>query len=242
MTTPDNESRALLIKNLLNKAEAAGTTEQERDTYNAKAAELMIKWGIEEAMVTDADRLVAEKIVQITFQTDAPKSYSYETTLIGIQVAKALGAKGFLQKRSDGRVNLTVVGFEKEVKLVEELFISLTRQGKLAMAQRYCEIEWMPWHNGTDKFNWKRSFLSGYALAVGLKLQAVRKQTVTEAEAVTPGTELVLIDRTAKVDSWIDRNMKLGKDRGRRVDYNGAAEGMLAGRSADIGGTKVTGS
>lgn len=241
MTTPDMEARALLIKKLLNKAEAAGATDQERDAYNAKATQLMLQWSIDEAMITDADRLIIEKIIKVTFQSDAPKSYSHEVTSIGIEVAKAFNCRGFLQKSWDNsRTNLTVVGFEKDVERVRELWVSLSRQAKLAMASSYCEQPWGPYHTGSDKFNWKRSFLTGFAWAVGGKLAEVKRATVNEAETATPGTELVLVARVAQVDSYIEDNMTIGKGRPRRHNLDGAHSGLIAGRKADIGGTQVT--
>jgi hypothetical protein len=57
-----------------------------------------------------------------------------------------------------------------------------------------------------------------------------------------PGTDLVLVDRAAKVTNWIDENMRIGVGRARRYVSDGAVIGRSAGRNANIGGSQLGGS
>ncbi len=236
MTEPNG--RALTIKKLLNKAEARGTTSAERELLNAKATELMLKWGIEEAMLADVDRAKIENIVQRQFQTDVPKSYSYETTCIGIEVAHAFNCRGLLQSRRDGRINLTVVGFESDVDRVGELFASLATQSTLELAVWFAAQRWWPGHNATDRYNAKRSFLRGYASGVKMKLLSIKTAIITESPSPS-GTDLVLVGRVAQVDAYIEDTMKISSTRPRRYGVNAHGAGSTAGLRADVGGSKL---
>jgi hypothetical protein len=241
MTTP-GDSRAITIKKLLNKAESRGVTDAERDAFNAKATELMLKWGIEEATLADADRAKIENIVQRVFQTDVPKSYSYEATCIGVEVAKAFNCRGILQHTSSGRVDLLVVGFESDVERVKEMFTSLALQATLALIVWYAKQDWRRYDNGrnigTNKFNGKRTFLVGFADGVRAKFDAMKTQVIKES---TPGTDLVLVNRVARVDDYIKNEMNVGRSKRRHYLTDARFDGATAGLRADVGGSKLGG-
>lgn len=238
--TQSAEDRVLLIKKLLAKAEAKGTTEAERDTFNAKATQLMTQWAIDEALLTGDDRK-EDKIVTREFHTDVPKSFSYEYAKIGIQVANALGAHGLFQRTRDGRTVTLVVGYESDLERIGMLIQSLTLQATLALVPWYRrwlddQPTWMT-PNGTAKFNAKRSFITGFAAGVKVKLTAVFRATVSSAGH---GAELVLVDRTKQVASWMNDNLAIGNARQRRYTQDGHMAGERAGTRADIGQGGVT--
>jgi hypothetical protein len=239
MTTPtDQDARAALIKKLLNKAEAKGATDAERDTYNAKATELMVQWSINDAMLAGADATKVEKIVTRRVRlADVPKAYAYEYVSIGVWVADALGCRGFYQHTHDKRVDLLVVGYEADVDSIVQLFHSLALQCTLTLGPWYkAKIrEHGPWMSGTDKYQAKRSFIRGFARGAEDKLRKVRKTTVDEAVVSAPGTDLVLVDREKKVTDWIAGNMQLGSSGQRRYHNTGTAAGFAAGQRANVG-------
>lgn len=237
--TQSNDTRAATIKKLLNKAEARGVTDAERDAYNAKAAELMVTWGIEAAMIADADRAVTEEIITALVDTIFPKGYSYEGSLIAVEIANALQCRGFLRRRSDGRTSANVVGFASDVELVKQLAHSLNVQAAAAL-EREMKITTFPsYFNGSDKFNFRRSFVRGFALSAAEKLAATRRQVVEETG---PGTDLVLVQRQSRVSGWVDANMRIGSSRPRIVSPNGVGAGHAAGQRADVGQSKMGGS
>lgn len=239
MTTPnDNEARALLIKKLLDKAEAKGTTQEERDAFSAKAAELMIKWEIDDAMISDADRVEVEEIIKQYVESRAPKSYSHEVCAIGVRVAQALGCRAAFAGARTG-TRLLVVGFKSDVDRVVILYESLSVQCSAALAADYAAwVRSTPWApSGTEKYNWKRSFIRGYADRIGSRLDALRKTVVAQSE---PGTDLVLVDRSAKVEAHV-AELGWGVSRGRKYGASGYDAGDRAGTRANLGGTGVGG-
>jgi hypothetical protein len=237
--TQSAEDRALLIKKLLNKAEARGTTEAEADAFTAKATALMIQWGIDDALVHDADRVKVEQIIRVEILFTVPKSYSYEYAGITIGVANAMGCRGLFMKKGTGFTVAVVIGFESDVERVRILAESLTLQCTMALGVTFANESLRTYWSGTDKFNWKRSFIRGFDDGASRKLRDSRKTVIADA---APGTDLVLVDRAAKVTNWIDENMRIGVGRARRYVSDGAVIGRSAGRNANIGGSQLGGS
>jgi uncharacterized protein DUF2786 len=236
MTTPaDQEARALLIKKLLHKAEAKGTTPAEREAFSAKATALMIQWSIDDATLAGVDPARIEKIVRRVIEIDVPASYSYEYVGIGMAVAEALGCRGFyLSSYRSARTKLVIVGYESDLDRVMQLTQSLVVQCTLDLGPWYrSQVERYPWMTGTDKFQAKKSFILGFRRGVAAKLQAVKKEVVASAE---PGTDLVLVDRSARVDAWVSSELKVSDGRARTYrSGSGRAAGFAAGQRADVG-------
>jgi hypothetical protein len=235
MTTPsDDDGRLLLIKKLLNKAEARGTTEAERAAFQAKATKLIMQWGIDEALLQNADRAVKEQIISRTVTTDVPKAYSYEYTLIGVKVADGLGCRGIFTKVQGGATGAIIVGFKSDVDRTVMLFRSLTLQCTLELGSFYDkwvgEYGWRA--TGTDRYQAKRGFIHGFARGVQEKMAAWKQDTVASS---APGTDLVLIDRTKQIDRWIKDEMSTSPMRGRRYSVDSNQAGRAAGRAADLG-------
>lgn len=236
MTSP--EDRAVLIKKLLAKAEAAGTTQEERDAYNAKATKLMIQWGIEEAMLQDAGRVAVEQIItRIFIPTAGGKTYAFEFCCIGSRVAKVFGAQGIMQRSREHGTVLNLIGFKSDVDRSAELVTSLMTQCAAELATFVKQLKQhysYPTMSGSAKFQARRGFISGYATGVAAKLESIYATVVAE----TPRTALVLVDRGKQVNEWIDENMRVQNSR-RQYDVNSRAAGASAGRRADVGQSRV---
>ncbi len=222
-----------LIAKLLAKAEAAGTTPAERDALSEKAGELMIKYGIDEAVARAArtGEVRSEEIIKTLTYTDVPRSYSHEYAVLGCRVAENFGVKGILAtgNRQKG-TGVYFIGFRSDVELVTQLYRSLVRQ---------CTLNLAPWYRnqtglitGTERYNAKRGFINGFATGVGAKLAQIRRQVIDDAG---PSTALVVRDRARNVDAWIDEHMSLSSTRGRRYDVYARGAGYAAGQRADVG-------
>lgn len=121
----------------------------------------------------------------------------------------------------------TLVGFAGDLAMVELLFTSLLLQASTAMRLASAG------HPRVKAF--RRSFLFGYASTIGARLTAVRQETVAEATAATPGTELVLVDRQARVEAAFEREFpRLGKFRATMSSGSGFMAGRDAGTQADL--------
>lgn len=234
--TQDTEARALLIKKLLNKAEANGTTPEERESLNEKAVALMLKWGVDDALL-DATKIgaTAEKIIQMLIRGDAPKSYSYEFALIGIVCAEAMNCRGFYQRQRDQFVAVHVVGHESDVQRTAQLAASLGLQCSMELATAWSNVHTARW-NGTEKFNWKRSYVRGFADGLRRKFKAIAVQVAKE-----PGTDLVLVNRVQQVDAYVANEMRIGTSRPRRYYVDGYDGGEAAGLRANVGQTATGG-
>jgi len=238
MTMTEPNERIDMIQKLLAKAEGTDS-EEERDAFNAKATELMIKWGIEEAMlVGQSSRLKTEEIVRREVEVqDVPKMYSHEYTTIGSRIAEVLGCRGFLMRRGS-RTNLIIVGFESDADRIIMLYRSLIVQCTLDLQRWYRaelrRIKDMPYTyaTGNDKYNMKRGFISGFAVGVAAKLKEVKKVTVAQSGH---GAELVLVDRGRQVDSWITGNMRISNGRTRSYDSTSRGAGYASGQRANVG-------
>jgi len=238
MTTPaDDEGRLLLIKKLLNKAEAKGTTPEERDAFSAKATKLILQWGIDVALLADADRTKKEQVTQRIVVADAPKTYSYEYAVIVVRVAEGLGCRGILTKVHNGQTGVIIVGFvsdvERSVLLAQSLVLQCTLDGAAWYAKWLSQFPSWIKPTGSDKYNARRGFISGFGTGVREKMAAWKRDTLTSA---APGTDLVLVDRKKQVDAYVRNEMQvtMGNSR-RRYTGDSRSAGKSAGLAADLG-------
>jgi len=232
------------IRKILAKAEAQGVTDEERDAYQAKAAELMTKYGIKAAHLAAADptRAQDDPIVYVFAVPSGvgAKTYSKEWSLMGIHVATAFGAVGLYQTVAGGLYTCGVAGHKSDVQRIIMLWESLQRQAGFALAAYVRNIDTWPEFTGMEKYKARRSFIRGFADEVGDRLKRIHRDAVKEAESTHPGTDLVLRNRHEDVESWVRNTMKLGKARGSRsYDNGGYGAGAAAGARADVGQTTV---
>lgn len=262
------EAYAEKIAKLLRHAEKAGTQE-EAETFLTKAQELMVTWAIDEEMLAKAQgKQVQEQIVEkhIAY-TGIFQAALYD---IGAAVAKANNCRVMISTRdyvrdADGKMTkkkntvLYVIGFESDVARVRMLDASVQIQATSAMTRWWKEQD-SSWMSSMEKFKARREFLFGFARGLSSKLreaakagqaqavanEAARHGDTEEAKAeATTGVELVLRSRADQVKDWQDE--KYGGSL-RRVSRNyssggyGASQaGHAAGRSADVGGSRIAG-
>lgn len=213
------------VRKLLARAEHPATPAAEAEACSAKAAALMSRHLIDRAMVDaghrDRDEPVIKRIV-----VEPP--YVVGKVILLDEVAGAFGipvAIGRGYYSSPRRCAL--VGFAGDLAMVELLFTSLLLQASTAMRTA---------SNGRpDVKAFRRAFLFGYASTIGARLKAVRQETVQEAAAAAPGTELVLVDRQARVDAAFEQQFpKLGTFRATASSGGGFMAGRDAGAIADL--------
>lgn len=182
------------IKALLAKAEST-QYEDEANACYAKALDLMVKHGIDEAMLR-ANEGRADNVIVKTWAIKAPYSSAKRTLLAQIAI------QGFgCQVISDGNSRaaertLYVVGFESDLESVGVLYVALQSQmmRSLGLAIR-----------GKGSMNGKtftNSFMVGYASRIGKLLTEQRKATVHDMTS-EPGMGLAVIDRSAKIESHV---------------------------------------
>ena len=238
MTQADD--RVERVRKLLAKAEAKGTTPEEAETLSAKAAELMARYMIDDAMLASVDRLVQEKIVtRVVLPPRVPSTYAHEYISIGIHVAEAFGARGLFQSAYNPKTRkfdkaLFVCGYESDVERIITLWYSLVTQCILRVGP-FIARSTKEWHTGTDKYHMRRGFISGFGVGVAERLRAV----VQDAKETSESQALVLVDRVTQVNRWVDENIKIGSGRPRMYDVGARAAGFSAGMSSDTGTTRL---
>lgn len=221
----EDESRLAKIRALLAKAE--GTDNQhEAEAFTAKAAELISKWGLEDAIAEAAadDRpKVTEKIITME------GSYQDDKAALLYLVGKGLGAKTVRlsgTKATRGGVKVHVFGMPNDLTRVELLFTSLLVQAAqgLVVAQ--------PSDPRESIKAYRRSWLTGFAQTIGARLDALRARDAREAGV---GTDLVLFDRAKLIDQAVSEFYPRLKQLRISRTGSGAAAGRAAGSRANLG-------
>lgn len=240
------DPRAAKIAGLLRKAES--TTPEEAEALVAKAAELMAKWEIDDALVRLAmgkSNAKAEEIVQLTLQVTG--IYFAPTLQLGHSIARRTGVRSIQSRRYQGKTehDLYLIGYESDVHRAEMLFTSCLIQSMTAM-QAHMRDSSRSWMTGSQRFNERRSFLFGYADGVGEILTNANRaaQAATKAESTERGhsMELALVDRKQKVNERVDTKFGRLRHVNQRAKIgSGYGQGREAGRNANLGGTGVGG-
>ncbi len=234
-------SKIQKIKSLLALADDPRTPESEANLAREKATTIMIEWEIEDAVIRGDERVIDEQIVRRIFRLNHMSStYGPQFATLVAAVVEGLGMRGFITQTYDEKYRkrdaAVIVGFESDMDRAEMIVNSILTQCVVALAE-FGKNLW-PNLSASQKYNERRSFIFAYGYTVGDRIAATRQRKVQET---TTSTALVLVDRSAKVDTWVDDNMKVGRARNRRYTYDGSEAGRAAGARADIGQTATTG-
>lgn len=229
------------IRKLLKLAESAaalGTPEgdAEAGSANDKATELMAKYGVDQALLANRGEIkdnVTSKKIQIF------GNYAMDRRVLLGHIISALGGKGviFTNHRPGTYRGVTytmhVFAFESDMNRIEFLFSLLSTQmlvGAAAARPQY-------WEN---KRSFRKSWMTGFAMAIYNRLDRSEKQAVSNAE---PGTALVLFNRSAAVTRAQDEEYgKLGSATTRKLAGSGRNQGYAAGQRASLGDNQLGGS
>jgi Protein of unknown function (DUF2786) len=154
------ESLLSKVRALLAKAEDPAATQAEAEMYTAKAAELMAKYGIERALLADAQPetdTLADRIITVT----AP--WAREKQGFVAQIVEALRGRAVLKTGPSGyRVHL--FGFQSDLERAELLYTSLLLQ----MTQQLAHVEVPFWEEPRP---YRRSWIIGFHVEVVRRLR-----------------------------------------------------------------------
>lgn len=253
-----SESMNDKIAKLLRLAERAATP-GEAEAASKAAERLMLKWGIEEAVIRskmagqgDADKIVTKGIPfpRVFVKARTSIAHAIVRGMGGMKSYNSMGARmGDEIKDWDPKgYTVKIMGWESDVDRAITLINSLVLQADHAQAQW-----WKEFRKGSGKgmkaseqFRARRQFLLSFAHAVEMRLVAMRAEEVQAAvakETKGTGTELVLLNREQAVDAEyakIASNMRRG--RGVKGSYAGSSAGRAAGERASLGGKGLGGS
>jgi len=242
MTTP--HSKLEVIRALLAKAERTDI-EAERDAYNAKAMQLMAKYGIEQAMV-ETKRPTREMPTTRTWKVTAP--YVTDRRLLLACIGEALGLPNYgvrFWDRETGKYGwyVTLTGFASDLERADVLWTSLLVQMASGLASAH-----VPWNEEPKAY--RKSWMFAFAVMVGKRLRDAELRAAGDAEREAPGTDLVLVDRRQQVKAAFDaehgnvrtlRRAAPSSEAGRRDGYAAGARANLGrpGINADSGARKL---
>lgn len=229
------------VRKLLAQAEDQAGSE-EGETFSAKAEELMIRHGIEQAVLDEAEgknkgELGATRIF-------IPKPYAKEKSALAGAIAEhnQCQAVAHWKRTQTGRrtagngLTVSVYGFDRDRDTVDFLFTSLSLQAVKGM---HAAIE--PFDE--DPATFRASWLLGFTDGVRQRMTEMRLRAQHDVTAESSGADLVLADKSAQVEQYVDSLYPgLGSSRAMRSSGSGVGAGRRAGRSADLGQQRFSGS
>ena len=226
-----SDKKIELIQQLLAKAES--TTPEEAEALTEHAERLMVKYGIEQAMLDSKAGKLSEEI--ITDWVEFKGVYILEMIALGAEVCNGLGNLRVLQSRYKNKwTRLHIIGFKSDVERAKTLIASLQIQSAVA-----CRAWWKQHKDeyvlypSYDQEVARRSFVRGFASGAGERIRNSRQQVVEEAGT---GTELVLVSRDRKVQDYYDSIAKGQVRRTPKKDMSSArGHGIVAGKNASMG-------
>ena len=227
------------IRKLLAQAEDPAATEAEAEAFNAKAAELMARHGVGEALLaaSDPDR---EVVGDLTVDLLAP--YAYEKACLGTAVARGLRCSAVLRTtraRGGTQHTLHLFGHTSDLTMADLLLTSLLVQGTGELVRRGVPP-------GEHAAAYRRTWWLGFTSAIATRLAEAEAIAARTAEpdfaAAGSSAALVLADRAAVAEqSAAAAYPHLRAARPRYLSGNGADAGRAAGQRAELGRTSRVG-
>lgn len=223
------------VRKLLAKAEAEGVTPPEAEALTAKAAEMMAKYGIDQARL-NAARPGTDELTSRQIAVENPWANVRVFLLAGILGAMRCQAVQLTDRI--GGAKLHMFGYASDLDRAELLYTSLLVQMARGLAAQH-----IPPGTRSPKA-WRRSWMLGFATVVAERVRVAEsraaEQAKTEDQASgSTSTALVLADRSLAVKSALQQEYP--RTRSARITYSGRGygDGREAGRNADIGGARV---
>lgn len=232
-----SDKKIALIAQMLAKAES--TTPEEAEALMEAAEKLMIKLGIDQAVV-DAQRGRAGAPEQvITRRLDFTGNLRGEQHHLASRVCNAWGSLKVYKSNSHKCFHLHIVGYESDVDRAVTIINSLQVQAVVALKA------W--WKSHKDEYDSltsynqekaRRGFVQGFGTGAGIRIHRSHREAVQEAGT---GSSLVLRDRSVAVQDYFD-TLPLRRGRARGITGFSSAEssGQAAGLVANTGGHSVT--
>jgi Protein of unknown function (DUF2786) len=223
------------VRKLLAQAEDSGVTAAEAEAFNAKAAELIARHGIEAALLAATGKTrddIGHRVIPMH------NPYARDKAHLLTCVADPLRCQT-VHTRGPSRYVVRVYGFASDLERVELLYTSLLLQA----TRQLVHVRPDNWYGEYESVAaYRRSWLAGFAAAVYTRLQTAERRATTE-KSVSPGdtsTVLVLRGRCEQVDAAVHAaHPGLRTMRRRSLSGSGRTDGFHSGSRADLGARRV---
>ena len=234
MQTNQTDPMLAKVRKLLAKAADPATTPEESESYTAKAAALVAAYGIDQALLAEADPgrdPVGDRVIGL----DAPYAADKADLLSTIAAELRCRAVRRITPKVDGgkEIELHLFGHASDLERAEVLFTSL-------LLQAVRDLTRTPIPRGQHAAAFRRSWLAGFTIAITQRLRDAERRATAEAgprfAAAGSSAALVLADRAALVtDAMEHAYPRLRTARPRVLSGAGRRHGWEAGQRADIG-------
>jgi hypothetical protein len=221
------------VRKLLAQAEDSAVTAAEAEAFNAKAAQLIARHGIDAALLASTGR-THDEVGYRVIPVDQP--YARDKAHLLTSVADPLRCQTVhTQGGREGYV-VRVYGFVSDLERVELLYTSLLLQATRDLV--YVRPD--SWGESTAAY--RRSWLAGFASAVYSRLLRAEQRATAEQPATATGTStaLVLRDRSDRVADVVQAaHPRLRTMRHRNLSGGGRTDGYHSGSRANLGAPQV---
>jgi hypothetical protein len=222
------------VRKLLAKAEDPTVTVEEAEAYNAKAAELIARHGIDAALLAATGR-TPDDVEHRVIAVENP--YARDKAHLLTSVADSLRCQT-VHIQGPGRYVVRVYGFTTDLERVELLYTSLLLQA----TRELTHVRPDTWGESTAAY--RRSWLAGFSSAVATRLHRAEQRAAAEQPSAADGTStsLVLRDRSALVADAVTADYpRLRTMRRRDLTGTGRSDGFASGARADLGAHRLDG-
>src|SRR5258708_4001798 len=184
----EQAKRLETIRKLLAKAEDQAATAAEAESLSAKAAELMQKYCVDQAMldavaaVTSKPKTVGRRVITFDNQDFVPVRQRLLHAVADHNNCTTVIIEGARPPRSE------VFGFQSDLDVTEMLYTSLILQAANALV-----AEDVPFGESPRSFT--SAWWAGFVSRVGTRLYYSRLRAQGDAEKAEPGTAVVLKNR-----------------------------------------------
>lgn len=226
------------VRSLLAKAESS-TFEGEAESYNAKASELIARYGIDRAMLA-ASGTVTDDIATVMIAIDDP--YSRDKAHLLSCIAQPMRCRTLLHRFGQRITDVTIFGYQSDLDRVEMLYTSLLLQAATQLKKvRPKQSD----YRRESVAAYRRTWLHGFASEVLVRLTKA-ETSATQAHTSEPGSRsaaLVVQTRTEMVTkAYNDEYGSLKSAKRRQLTGSGYRDGRQAGERANLGnGSALTG-
>jgi len=227
------------VRKLLAKAEDPAATEHEAEVYTAKAAALVAAYGVDAALLARGAP-GSDPVGDLVVGVEAP--YAADKADLLATVATALRCRVVMRTRrtAGGKdISLHVFGHRSDLERAEIIWTSLLLQSATGLLRT-------PVPPGEHAAAFRRSWLAGFRLAVGRRLEEAEDRARRDADAHDQraagggGASLVLADRSALVRGAVETAYPQARPaRARTLSGSGEADGWAAGQRADLGARRM---
>lgn len=223
---PDQTKWTRRIRHLLDLAADRAATEQERQTYAAKAAELMTRHGIAEAQVRASRGDTAPETAQAwPCAVSGAGGLGHVRAGVASRLAKAMGCRAVIKANPSPQPSMAyIVGVHADDTALQTLIPLVLHQADLAAATRAAAGHRAP--------SYLAAFLAGYGQAVAERIRQRRRAYA----GTSTGAELILANRSRAVTSLFHElfpdTVRLPPDQHRDDAH---AAGRRAGATAYLG-------